>query len=61
MFSPAVYHLEKDEEKGLDEAEHAAAHEHHDEEGDAGHVPEDLLQALQCIRVLRQSNVLVRK
>ncbi len=50
--------LEEDEEEGLDEAEHGAAHEHHDEEGDAGDAAEDRPQALHRVRVLRQPDVL---
>jgi hypothetical protein len=44
--------LEEDEEERLDKAKHAAADEHHDEEGHAGHVHEDLLQPLDGVRVL---------
>ncbi len=50
--------LEKDEEKCLDEAEHGAAHEHHDEEDDARHAAEDCPQALHRVRVLWQPDVL---
>ncbi len=53
--------LEEDEEKGLDEAEHGAAHEHHDEKGDARDAAEDCPQALHRVRVLRQPDVLKKE
>jgi hypothetical protein len=53
--------LEEDEEEGLDEAEHGAAHEHHDEKGDARNASKDRPQALHRVRVLRQSDVLKKR
>jgi hypothetical protein len=50
--------LEEDEKEGLDEAVHGAAHEHHDEEGDARHAAKDRPQALHRVRVLRQPDIL---
>ena len=41
--------LQIDEEKCLDEPEHDPAHEHHDEEDDAGDVTENQLQSSESI------------
>jgi hypothetical protein len=56
-----ISNLEEDEEKGLDEAEHGAAHEHHDEEDDARDAAEDRPQALHRVRVLWQPDILEKK
>ena len=57
-FKIAISHfnnfdLEEDEKEGLYEAVHGPAHEHHDQEDDAGHVAQDLPHPLHRVRVLR--------